>query len=259
MGALADAVIDVNAGEIVGLVGQSGSGKSTLALSILRLLDHIGARIHGSVLLDGTELMQLSEREMRRVRGRRIALIPQAASSALNRALRIGTQLREAWKAHSGVAWSSELGRVKGLLRSCGLPDDDPFLNRYPDQISLGQAQRVLIVMALLHHPTLLIADEPTSALDVHTQREVLDLFKQINREQRMSVLFISHDLSILAALCHRIAILYDGVIVESGSVSAVLASPSHAYTQKLVAAVRSLQLTELSPFPRPVDDDRSE
>ena len=136
------------------------------------------------------------------MRGKRIALIPQAASSALNRALRIGTQLREAWKAHSGVAWSSELGRVKGLLRSCGLPDDDPFLNRYPDQISLGQAQRVLIVMALLHHPTLLIADEPTSALDVHTQREVLDLFKRINREQRMSVLFISHDLSVVAALC---------------------------------------------------------
>ena len=258
-GVLLNTAIDVNAGEIVGLVGESGSGKSTLALSILKLLDHTGARVHGSVLLDGAELMPLSEREMRRVRGKQIALIPQAASSALNRALRIGTQLREAWKAHSGVAWSSELSRIKGLLRSCGLPDDDPFLNRYPDQISLGQAQRVLIVMALLHHPTLLIADEPTSALDVHTQREVLDLFKRINREQRMSVLFISHDLSVVAALCQRIAILHDGVIVESGPVSTVLASPMHAYTQKLVAAVRSFQLMELCPFPRPVDGDRSE
>ena len=246
---LRDLTIDVNRGEIVGLVGESGCGKSTLALSILKLLDHSGARVEGTVVLHGEDLMQLSERQMRNVRGRQVSLIPQSASSALNGALRIGTQLREAWIAHSKESWSRQLPRIRGLLQSCGLPSDDGFLKRYPDQISLGQAQRVLIVMAVLHGPALLIADEPTSALDVVTQRDVLQLLKRINHEQRMSVLFIYHDLSTVAALCDRIAILHEGVIVESAAVQSVLTSPSHPYTQELVAAVKSLQLSNLGGF----------
>jgi ABC-type glutathione transport system ATPase component len=254
-GVLRDARIDVSRGEIVGLVGQSGSGKSTLALSILRLLDPANARIQGRVLLEGSDLLHLPEREMRSVRGKQIALIPQSASSTLNRALRIGTQLRESWNAHANSPWADELARIRSLLKSCGLPDDDAFLRRYPDQISLGQAQRVLIVMAVLHRPSLLIADEPTSALDVVTQEEVLELIRRINIEQQMSVLFISHDLPVVAALCHRIAILHEGLIVESGPVCLVLNSPAHDYTKKLVEAVKHLQLEELGGLPDRVGD----
>jgi ABC-type glutathione transport system ATPase component len=243
---LRDVAITIHGGEILGLVGESGSGKSTLAFSILRLLDCARARVTGTTLLDGTDIMSLPEREMRKVRGRQLALIPQSASSSLNPALRVGTHLREAWKAHCNSSWSAEIPRVAELLRSCGLPDDDSFLRRYPNQISVGQAQRVLIVMALLHKPALLIADEPTSALDIVTQREVLELLRQINVGQGMGILFVSHDLGAVAALCHRIAILHGGRIVESGPVRDVIASPSHAYTRSLVSAVLSSQLSQV-------------
>jgi ABC-type dipeptide/oligopeptide/nickel transport system ATPase component len=179
---------------------------------------------------------------MRNVRGKQISLVPQSAALALNGALRIRTQLREAWKAHSKTPWDVELPRIRGLLRSCGVPDEDAFLDRYPDQISLGQAQRVLIVMAVLHGPELVIADEPTSALDVVTQIEVLQLLKEFNQRQRMSILLISHDLAVVAAICHRILILAEGAIVESGIVEKVFTSPSHPYTQALVSAAKRLQ-----------------
>lgn len=180
---------------------------------------------------------------MRDVRGRLISLIPQGASGALNPALRIGTQLREAWNAHSKESWTAESSRVKKLLASCGLPDDEGFQRRFPGQVSVGQAQRILIVMALLHRPALLVADEPTSALDVITQWEVLELVAKINREQSMSVLFISHDLPAVAALCDRMAILYEGQIVECGPVATVLSAPEHPYTRKLIEAVQNLQI----------------
>ena len=237
-GVLRGASIDVFPGEIVGLVGESGSGKSTLALAVLRLLDHTGARVHGRILLLGRDLAQCGEREMRAIRGRLVSLIPQSPAAALNPALRIGTQLREAWRAHSREPWSAHAERIQGLLASAGLPADEPFLRRFPGQISVGQAQRVLIVMALLHSPALLIADEPTSALDLITQREVLDLLAGIGRRHGMAMLFISHDLLAVAALCSRIAILHDGEIVETGPVKDVLAAPRHPYTKQLVAAV---------------------
>ena len=143
-------------------------------------------------------------------------------------------------------SWSAETQRVSELLASCGLPADAAFLRRFPGQISVGQAQRVLIVMSLLHRPALLIADEPTSALDIITQQEVIELIGGINRDQNMGVLFISHDLPSVAALCRRIAILHDGEIVECGPVDSVLASPKHPYTQKLVAAVERLQIPRI-------------
>lgn len=249
-GVLRDMTFHMDRGEIVGLVGQSGSGKTTLALAMLRLLDHTGARNRGTILLEGSDLMRLPERDMRNVRGRQVALVPQSASSALNPALRVGTQLREAWKAHSRGNWQREVPRIMHLLDTCGLPQDHAFLRRYPDQISLGQAQRVLIVMAVLHGPSLLIADEPTSALDVVTQRQVLELLKHISRANDVSTLLISHDLSVVAALCDRILILHDGSIVESGPVRDVLSAPSHPYTRELVAAVKSLQLGGFGDFP---------
>ena len=237
--------LEVLPGEILGLVGQSGSGKSTLSLAVMGLLRHTGARVGGSIALAGRELAGRSEREMRDLRGRVVSLIPQSPAAALNPALRIGTQLREAWRAHSRERWETRRPEVAHLLASAGLPSDDEFLRRYPDQISIGQAQRVLIVMALLHDPALVIADEPTSALDLLTQREVLDLIGSLNLERRMSMLFISHDLLAVAAICHRIAILHEGRIVECRPAAEVLACPVHPYTRRLVSALPRVSLSE--------------
>ena len=237
-GVLRGARFDVLPGEILGLVGQSGSGKSTLALAILRLLDHTGALLRGKNMLLGRDLAACSRREMRDVRGRLISFIPQSPLLALNPALRTVTQLREAWRAHSNQPWEAQQERLHALLESAGLGTEPGLLNRFPGQISVGQAQRIMIVMALLHHPKLLIADEPTSALDLITQREVLDLFSKINAQQQMSILFISHDLMAVAALCHRLAILHGGAIVECGPVEELLRSPTHSYTRQLVEAV---------------------
>ncbi len=167
-----------------------------------------------------------------------MSLVPQSPAAALNPALRIGTQLREAWRAHSSEPWSSQEERIAELFATVGLSPGEAFLKRFPSQISVGQAQRVLIMMALLHSPPLLIADEPTSALDLITQREVLDLLARTGQERRMSILFISHDLPAIAGLCHRLAILHEGEIVECGPVKSVLAAPQHPYTKRLIAAV---------------------
>ena len=241
-GVLRDLRIDVFPGEILGLVGQSGSGKSTLALALLKLLSHTGAKANGRIVLLGQDVASYSERQMREVRGRLISLIPQSPVAALNPALRIGTQMREAWRAHSRENWDSQTERVAALLASSGLPSEEAFLRRFPGEVSVGQAQRILIVMSLLHAPALLIADEPTSALDTITQRDVLDLIARINAERHMSVLLISHDLLSAAGLCHRLAILHDGMIVECGPPKQLLRSPMHSYTQKLVQALPKWQ-----------------
>jgi ABC-type dipeptide/oligopeptide/nickel transport system ATPase component len=179
---------------------------------------------------------------MRESRGRVMSLVPQGASGALNPALRIGTQLREAWNAHSSVSWDAAWPDVEQLLVACGLPGDDTLLRRFPSEISIGQAQRVLIVMALMHRPSLVIADEPTSALDVITQSDVLDLLASFTVQRRTSVLLISHDLSVVAAACDRIAILHEGQVVECGAAERVLTAPEHAYTRELVGALGRLQ-----------------
>jgi ABC-type dipeptide/oligopeptide/nickel transport system ATPase component len=230
--------VAVAAGEILGLVGQSGSGKSTLAMAIFGLLRQRNARVRGNIILAGQELTGLAERNMRSLRGRSLSLIPQSAAMSLNPALRIGTQFREAWIAHAKDWSTTGLTRVRRLICSLGLPEEEAFLRRFPDQISIGQAQRILIIMALLHNPELLIADEPTSALDLVTQRDILDLLTRINREKRMAILFISHDLLAVSSLCHRIAILHEGAIVECGPTAKILADPRHSYTQKLVASL---------------------
>ena len=239
-GVLRDVEIDVGEGEILGLVGESGSGKSTIALALLRLLEHKGASITGEILFAGRDLLRLRSSEMRQIRGRDIALVLQSPLASLNPALRIGTQMAEAWRAHqSGPeakrAWKD---RALELFERVSLPAEESFLERYPRQLSVGQAQRVLIAMAVLHRPRLLIADEPTSALDAITQREILDLFRSLNRELNMAMLFVSHDLLAVASLCSRIAILQRGQIVESGATEQMFRDPRTADTRALLEAV---------------------
>lgn len=235
---LRNASFQMHSGEIMGLVGQSGSGKSTIALAILRLLAAKGGTATGEIWFEGGNLMDLSEKEMRRLRGRRISLVLQSPLSALNPVLKIGTQLAEAWRAHAAGRREECRSAILAALNNASLPDSDILLGRRPGQLSVGQAQRVLIAMAILHQPSLLIADEPTSALDSITQAEILKLFEQLNRELGMGILYISHDLLSVASLCHRIAILHEGQIVETGDTDQIFSSPSHPYTLELIEAL---------------------
>ena len=226
------------AGEILGLVGRSGEGKSTIGMAILKLLSLRGAAATGEIRFRGRDLLALPEREMRRVRGREIALVPQSPIAALNPALTIGAQFREAWSAHSAAPFETFAPRLAELLASVSLPADAPFLRRRPRELSVGIAQRVLIAMALVHSPSLILADEPTSALDMITQSEILELLARVNRERSTAVLYISHDLLSVAALCHRVAILHHGQIVECRATREIFRTPQHPYTQHLIAAI---------------------
>jgi ABC-type glutathione transport system ATPase component len=235
---LENAEFDMAPGEILGLVGRSGEGKSTIAMAILKLLGIKGGVARGEILFQGRELLALSEREMRRIRGRAIALVPQSPVAALNPALTIRAQFREAWSAHSSVPYSTFEPRVRELLASVSLPCEPEFLRRYPRELSVGLAQRVLIAMALVHQPSLILADEPTSALDMITQSEILALLARINRELKTAILYISHDLLSVATLCHRVAILHQRRIIECGAVEQIFRAPQHPYTRQLIEAI---------------------
>lgn len=235
--------MELRQGEVLGLVGQSGSGKSTLSLAILRLLHLKGGVTRGKLSFKGQDLLAKTEPEMRSLRGREMSIVLQSPLSSLNPVLRIGAQLSEAWRAHSSGSRDACAAAISKALANVSLPNDSDFLRRKSSQLSVGQAQRVIIAMAILHRPSLLIADEPTSALDTITQSEILRLFAQLNRELGMGILYISHDLLSVAVLCHRIAILNAGEIVECGPPSQIFGAPQHPYTQKLVAALPRVPL----------------
>jgi peptide/nickel transport system ATP-binding protein len=238
---LRDVELDVRAGEILGLVGQSGSGKSTLAMAILGLLDKKRAQCSGSIAFQGRDLLRLKERELRDLRGRELALVLQSPLSSLNPALRIQTQLKEAWRAHATGKREQCQQAMNAALANVSLPWDAEFLRKYPSEMSVGQAQRVLIAMAVMHRPALLIADEATSALDVITQSEILALFRQLSRDTGSALLYISHDLASVAGICDRVAILHEEQIVECDETRRILLQPQHEYTRRLMAAMPKL------------------
>jgi peptide/nickel transport system ATP-binding protein len=234
---LHDIRFELQRGEVLGLVGTSGAGKSTLVLSLLGLLPWRGGCVNGEVMLEGQNLLTLSERELRELRGRKVALIPQSPMTALNSAISLQSHFNEAWKAHDKSGRVALMDRLQGLLAEVQLPSDVEFLRRRPSQISVGQAQRVLIALALLHRPALIIADEPTSALDPVTQTQIVDLLKRLNRRHGTTLLYISHDLVSVLQLSDGIAVLNAGTIVESLPVGEL----SQARHQATIALLRAL------------------
>jgi peptide/nickel transport system ATP-binding protein len=234
---LSEIRFDLQPGEILGLVGSSGAGKSTLVLSLLGLLPWRGGRVSGEVLLRGRNVLTLSEKQLRSVRGREIALIPQSPMTALNAAISLQTHFQEAWKAHEKRDPAALAERVRELMAEVQLPQDAEFLRRRPREISVGQAQRVLIALALLHRPALIVADEPTSALDPVTQTQIVDLLRSLNRKHGMTLLYISHDLISVIQLCDRVAVLHEGTIVENLPVGQ-LSEASQPASQALLRAL---------------------
>jgi peptide/nickel transport system ATP-binding protein len=234
---LEDIRFQLQHGEILGLAGTSGAGKSTLVLSLLGLLAWRSGRVGGEVVLEGENLLALNERRLRELRGRKLALIPQSPMTALNSAISLQSHFVEAWKAHVNNGRPALEQRMHELLAEVQLPSDREFLRRRPSQISVGQAQRVLIALALLHRPALIIADEPTSALDPVTQAQIIDLLRRLNRRHGTALLYVSHDLVSVLQLCDRVAILDSGTIAECLPVDE-LAEARHASTRALLATL---------------------
>jgi len=256
-GVLKNISLRIEPREILGLVGQSGSGKSTLALSLMGLLPSRAGVVTGEVVFRGQDLLRKPERELRAIRGSELSIVLQSPLTALNPAISVGAQLREAWKAHASGETVLGPVAIQSALESVSLPSDAEFLRRRPSQLSVGQGQRVCIAMAILHRPALLLADEATSALDPITQSEVLSLFAGLNREMGTAILYISHDLLSVAALCHRICILHDGRIAECGTPESIFNSPQHEYTRRLVAALPSPPIRRASSVADAQDPER--
>ncbi len=228
-------------GEVVGLVGESGSGKSMTALAIMRLLPP-GARVtSGRVMFRGRDLVAATDTEMNKLRGGDIGMIFQDPLTALNPAITIGRQLQDAIRAHQPLGTKAALARAEDLLALVGIPFPRERLHAYPHELSGGMRQRVMIALAVSSNPSLLIADEPTTALDVTVQAQVMDLIERIRAEFGIAVLFISHNLELVAEISTRVTVMYAGRVVESGDVEALFATPNHPYTRQLIRCIPRL------------------
>ncbi len=234
---------DISAGETLGIVGESGCGKSVTALSLLGILPRAGHASGGSAVFEGRDLLRLSERELRSVRGREIAMIFQDPMTSLNPVLTIGRQIREPLEKHFGMTKHETRARATELLEQVGIPGARSRLKDYPHQFSGGMRQRVMIAIALACEPKLLIADEPTTALDVTIQAQILDLLRTLVAEHRTALIMITHDLGVVAGICERVNVMYAGTIVEAGEADQVFARPRHPYTLGLLQSVPRLDL----------------
>ena len=236
--AVDDVSFEVERGEVMGLVGESGSGKSMTGYSILGLIDPPGRVVGGCIVLDGVDVTKLSADAMRQIRGNRVAMIFQDPMMTLNPVLRIDTQMIEAITAHRKVSADDARAMARSALAKVGIPSPDERLSAYPHQFSGGMRQRVAIAIALLNEPDLIIADEPTTALDVTIQGQILYEMQKLTRETGAALIWITHDLSVIAGLADNVSVMYAGRIVEQGTAQQVLGRPRHPYTRGLLDSV---------------------
>ena len=228
----------IKRGETLGVVGESGCGKSVTALSVMRLVGPPGKITEGKIMFDGKNLLELPERAMTKIRGNRISMIFQQPTSCLNPVFKIGDQIAEVLNIHQSLGREAGWQRAVELLRMVGIPEPEKRSHAYPHEISGGQAQRVMIAMALACVPELLIADEPTTALDVTIQAQIIDLMLDLREKTGTSILMITHDLGVVAEMCERVVVMYAGQVVEQADVKELFAHPLHPYTQGLIGSI---------------------
>lgn len=234
----------IEAGKTLGLVGESGCGKSVTSLSIMRLIPPPGKIVGGKIIFEGIDLLELSESEMRRIRGNKISMIFQEPMTSLNPVFTVGSQIAEAIQLHQGLDKNSAMEKAIEMMRLVGIPSPELRAKDYPHQLSGGMRQRIMIAMALACNPKLLIADEPTTALDVTIQAQILELIKELREKLGMSVLLITHNLGVVAETADNVAVMYAGRIVEYGSVRDIFKHPLHPYTWGLLQAIPRLDTT---------------
>ena len=224
-------------GEVVGVVGESGSGKSMTAHALMGLIRRAQVSVSGSALFEGTDLLTLSREKLRQYQGRDLSIIFQEPMTSLNPTMRVGRQVEEALRIHEKLSPAERKAKALDAMALAGLPDPEGLYRQYPHQLSGGMRQRVMIAAALVLRPRLLIADEPTTALDVTIQAQILETLKEVNRREGVAILFISHDLGVVRALCSRVVVMKQGKIVESGPVDQVFYNPQEDYTKLLIAS----------------------
>ena len=234
--------IELREGTTLGIVGESGSGKSVTALSVMgRLMGTTGKVAEGEILFEGRDLTKLDDEERRKMRGEKISMIFQEPMTSLNPVMKIGDQITECILMHNNISKQEAWDKAVEMLKLTGVPRVERMMKEYPFQLSGGQRQRVMIAMALVCKPKILIADEPTTALDVTIQAQILDLMENLKQKTGTSILFITHDLGVVAEVCDDVVVMYSGRVVEKGDVRSIFASPSHPYTKGLLASIPKL------------------